>query len=101
MVIRMGLETIIRAYETKRRVDKSVKSVEKSRKKAIVARSKRVGVEFRIKSKQTIGGKVFYAYDWEKTKTAANNLANTIRRDGDLARVVSLNKGYAVYMHPN
>lgn len=93
----MSLKSMMRTYKVK----KSVKRVTKSRKKAIVARSKRVGVEFGIKSKQNINGEIYYADDWEKTKTSADNIAKQIRKDGDLARVIQSNRGYGIYIHYN
>jgi hypothetical protein len=93
----MSLKSVIRTYKVK----KSAKRVTKSRKKAIVARSKRVGVEFGIKSKQNINGKIYYADEWVKSKTSADKIAKEIREYGDLAKVIVLNRGYGIYIHYN
>jgi len=95
--------SILKKILAKRTVKKSINRLEKSKIKRIKARSKRVGVEFRIPSKRIFEGKEYRIFDWKISLPAAKKIAKELREDDYKSRVAEQcsgdgRKGWGIYI---
>ena len=100
MAILKNIKARYKARQNKKRVKASVTKRQKAVHKRIRARSKRVGVEFRVAATRKFDGTLYYAYDFVTSKHAADQLKNEQHLDGNHARVIAVKGGYAVYIRP-
>ena len=87
----------LKQKQKERRVSKSWKKLAKASKKRIIARGKRIAVQYNIKYTRTFDGKKYHLIEFETHKTSAEEIASDEREAGIPARVTSVNEGYAVY----
>ena len=79
------------------RIKKAVQGATKATKKRIVARGKRIAVQYRLNYSRKFGGKTYRLIEFETNKSSADKIAREERAAGISARVVPTKEGYAVY----
>jgi len=80
------------------RVKVAVAKKDKAIRKRMVARSKRVSVEFNIPATRKFDGKKYYAYDFATRRKKAEVIVAEQKTSGYYTRVALIRSGYGIYI---